>query len=843
MPALIPILLLLGLASPAFAQAPNTTPPEVAPAVHAVQVRLQEQTFFMDRVASAIIYFDREVTLPQQWPDGNGTVNFLAIDLKATPNSQHGPQAVVMRFLPLKLGTINFPILNFSSPDKQYQTQALKIEVSQPLASQQMSLTIMPQKLSVYVGEPLQLDLKWQSSIDPAQLQSLQLNPSFFNHSDIEVVVPRNTAAEKQKIGLPLGGRRVIGTRQLKADEPKALGQVHLPLYLRFAQAGSYTIPETRLECIKLRKKKSEFGRYAAYFNNSLFEAYDSTGPYQRIFTTAPSIQIEVLPLPLNETGQPFSGLFAPLDIELTLSTDEIEIGQLLQLELKLSGPSPHGMLELPELKQQAGLRGRFMLDAELGRKWHDQGSLFQARLRALSTSIQALPALHFLLLDPASGSYQTLSTPPIPLKTLPNMGQNFIALNTFKNATLPLTHQPTGIWHNLNVNRMNDILNSLFDALNRNFWALLALGPLLFISFFPLLRERRRRAQDRQYRQRAAAYKRFKKIAATAPEKWPAFIDFMAVHFDSSSAAWTQADSQKALRSIHASAQIIQQVTDWHQSADARDFSPPKPSAHFAQLDCVAKKILSGISKYALVLLCCITIVPHSAQASEWTEAQSNFEQAHALAAGGDAALALYRQSALKFQAAANNRQHTGEAWLNAGNAWFEANAIGRAILAYRNALNYRPFDPQLAKNLAAARALRLNDIPITTQQTIPLRWWSAWVVLSQLLFWSSLLAAVRYRNRGLIYTSCLLAISALLSTAWLWHRTQANTTAGVIIVESLEARKGPAYAYANAFNEALYDGIEFRCIEQRAEWCLVELTDGRRCWLLNSQVDILEP
>ena len=54
-----------------------------------------------------------------------------------------------------------------------------------------------------------------------------------------------------------------------------------------------------------------------------------------------------------------------------------------------------------------------------------------------------------------------------------------------------------------------------------------------------------------------------------------------------------------------------------------------------------------------------------------------------------------------------------------------------------------------------------------------------------------------------------------------------------GVIITDSVEARKGPAYAYAPAFVQALHDGLEFKLIEERGEWMQIELTDERRCWI----------
>ena len=62
-----------------------------------------------------------------------------------------------------------------------------------------------------------------------------------------------------------------------------------------------------------------------------------------------------------------------------------------------------------------------------------------------------------------------------------------------------------------------------------------------------------------------------------------------------------------------------------------------------------------------------------------------------------------------------------------------------------------------------------------------------------------------------------------------------------GVVITESVLARKGPDYAYAAAFHEPLHDGVEFTVLETREGWGRVALTDGRICWLPLSQTQLI--
>ena len=80
-------------------------------------------------------------------------------------------------------------------------------------------------------------------------------------------------------------------------------------------------------------------------------------------------------------------------------------------------------------------------------------------------------------------------------------------------------------------------------------------------------------------------------------------------------------------------------------------------------------------------------------------------------------------------------------------------------------------------------------------------------------------------------------LTVSAVI----LGMRVNSSRIEGVIITDSVKARKGPAYAYAPAFVQALHDGLEFKLIEERGAWMQIELTDGRRCWIPKNQASRL--
>ncbi len=812
--------------------------------VQTVALQVHEQSFFTDRTGTAVVYFDTVVEQPENSSAISDTCHVIDIQVMETPDDEKGKSAAMLLFLPMQTGVVTLPSLAFESETAVYQTEPLQIRVGEPVRSPQLSLSLKPEKVQVYAGEPVRVDLTWECGLNAAAIRALRLNPEFFNDPAVQVVIPRNSDAENVQVGLPIGGRRVIATRELSADEGrKQLGVIRLPLYLRFNEAGHYSLPETRLECAVLSKASGDFGRYAAHFNNGLFEAVDAKAVYERVYTTAPAIDIEVLPLPVEQQAASFSGLFAPLEVDVSIRPSDVAIGELMELEVKLSGAAPHGMLELPKLSQQPGLRERFIVDDAYGRLWHESGTTFRTRVRALSTKVKAFPSLQLQVFDPESGEFTMLRTEAIPLQIQPSNGQEFLPLKSFEGAAVTLTNQPEGIWHNREAHPMNDLLNLVYSLVRSAFWPLLILGPIAFVLFLPLVRERRRRALDARYRLRAEAYGEFRRLSGDSRAKWQAFLRFMALTFDAADKTWTRSDSEAALSKVGADAADVEALQAMHAAADAEEFSPQGSGASFNNLDGLAKRITQLAAKSAMLLCILVVWLPGELRADEWAEAEQRFADAQAAPAGSEQAIALYQDAALRAEAAAMANSHPGAAWYNAGNAWFEAGFIGRAIVAYRNAANYMPFDSKLSDNLAAARAMTLNDVPMEQSwwQQLPLGWVKVVLVLVSLIFWACLLLHIRYRHRYWLGATVVLGLGLLVVSGLLLQKQLTAEQAGAVVVDAVYGKKGPGYAFANAFNEPLHDGLEFILVEQRGDWGFIELPDTRQCWLPISQMQLI--
>ncbi|MGB6221933.1 hypothetical protein [Haloferula sp.] len=806
--------------------------------IQQVELKLRDASWFVDSPASALVVLPEPVEEPGDYGTNGDGVVVISIDVGAAENGK-GSVAVVT-WLPQREGLVTIPALSFESETTRYQSPPMPVLVSVPQKSSEMELTLTPGKKQVMVGEPLRVDVRWSCQVPTKRLRAMSSYPAFFNDPTVEAVVPRSTVPEEEQIGLPFGGRRVIGHLSEK-DQGEGLGVVEFPIYLRMSEAGTYTLPVVRLECARLKKEGGAFAPYAAYFNNGLFEAISEGEAYERVFVESEPTEIEVRPLPQEGRLELFSGLFAPCSFEVSAKPTETEVGQLLEVDILVRSEAPHGFLDLPELTKQRALRSWFKVDSEYGRAWHPEGTVFRTRVRPLTTRVEAFPALEFEIFDPQKGAYQIVTTDAVPLRVLPRDGRDYFDAKTLGGETPSLSAQPTGIWQNAEINKMDEILNKLGNFMADYFWLLLAAGPLLFAAALPWARERRRWAMDPDYRKRQLAYRAFLKEAEGTAEKWTSFRAFLATILGVEPGAWTSGDARR-LAKLGLAKEDVELVMRSQESKDAAEFSHGAGAARLPELGPVAKRIVKVAGKVMPLVL--VLFFSGVAFGSDWDRASRLFDQAMEEQPASDEAVSLFTQSALSFEAAARSDAPRGQAWLNAGNAWFQSGEIGRAIAAYRQAEVYRPFDQTLQENLTATRALavdRVEDHQSSPWLQWPMRWVAALLIPVSLGFWAACLGVVRFRSRGWWVTAgVLLAIGLGLGVLGLIVKGQ-DGRLGVVVVPEVFGRKGPSFRYQLAFNEALHDGLEVEVVARRDGWIQIELSDERQAWIPESQFQLI--
>lgn len=210
------------------------------------------------------------------------------------------------------------------------------------------------------------------------------------------------------------------------------------------------------------------------------------------------------------------------------------------------------------------------------------------------------------------------------------------------------------------------------------------------------------------------------------------------------------------------------------------------------------------------------------------------------------DAANRLYEQG--KFSEAAAGYEKIAESgsvspalYFNLGNAYFKANHIGKALVAYRQAEKFSPRDPDIRANLQFAR----NQVQNPTMTPGRLHRWlgrltlNEWTMLAAIAFWVCLLSLAAGQIRPVLKRSLrtLVMASALAAAALSATVALAFTARPTAIVVGPEAnvRSGPLAEAKQMF--VAHDGAELEVLDHKDDW--LQVTAGQRVgWVKKEQV-----
>ena len=250
---------------------------------------------------------------------------------------------------------------------------------------------------------------------------------------------------------------------------------------------------------------------------------------------------------------------------------------------------------------------------------------------------------------------------------------------------------------------------------------------------------------------------------------------------------------------------------------------------------------------------------VPMPAQedhAAVFAEANELFRQANQQRASDPRqATALYFRAALRYENLLGERGiRNSKLYYNLGNAYYQLDDIGRAILNYRKAKLLDPGDANVQRNLEYSRATRKDKLASSGEGQVveTLLFWhydfapdtrtrlfaGAW-----LGFWLVLL--LRLLGKAWVPREIAIgfgAAAALLFGSLTYEAIEdRRTTAGVVIAPDTVARQGDGRTYEASFEDPLHAGAEFQVLEERPDWYRVELPDGRLCWLAARDVELV--
>ncbi len=197
----------------------------------------------------------------------------------------------------------------------------------------------------------------------------------------------------------------------------------------------------------------------------------------------------------------------------------------------------------------------------------------------------------------------------------------------------------------------------------------------------------------------------------------------------------------------------------------------------------------------------------------------------------------------------------HNGRLLYNIGNAHLLAGELGPAILSYRRAEQYIGGDRHLVSNLQQARRRVTTHIEPKASSRVRedlLFWHDDWSTRTRLLLlvvfsgimWLWALARLGRSRRAWprwpVWTAGVVAVALVVSLTV--EQLGIDRQPQGVVMRDVTGRLGPSeIGYEPSFTEPLAEGVEFSVIEDRRDWLLARLVDGRETWLPRQAVTLV--
>ena len=575
------------------------------------------------------------------------------------------------------------------------------------------------------------------------------------------------------------------------------------------------------------------------------------------------AIDIEVLPLP--EEGRPagFAGTVArELKLEAHLEPGPYEAGQPVTLTVKLTGYGNPRTFAMPELN--------------IGVDFRDYDSDLQSRISVDENRISVskeftwvlvpqregrleISALEYPWFDPVLGRYRIASSKAIPLNVTPSQAKE----------TEPVLFTGRGqgvetLGHSIHHIKTEPLLAEDGNRFPRSpsFWTMISLPWPMLAGAWVWRRRRDSISKDtRAHRARGAgkiARKHLKEASvALASSDFESFCDalarglrgYLADRLGASAAGLADEDIDRRLAAGGVEESTRERVRGLLSECDFARFAPgshdddrmrdllERAQTLLGDLDRVKGSGRGAIISALLILALSMSPMPTTAQ----VHVESLMTKAASLYESGD-----YAGAERQWESLTTSGHEDSHLWYNLGNAYFQQDKTGLAILAYRRGLRLAPRDREIRENLEIARSLRMESLNLENPRGIGKIWsWTRhsfspgemalmglgalWIAAILTLF--GILRQLPWRRLQGSLIASLLLLGFLSIGAWRAEWEDWSGREGVLTAPAVEAQSGPGVDYITLFE--LHEGAELRLLEQRGDWMRISLGAGLEGWV----------
>ncbi|MEM8678074.1 MAG: BatD family protein [Planctomycetota bacterium] len=340
------------------------------------------------------------------------------------------------RLTPRRAGIFEIPAIQVRTQNGIEWTQPFRISATKSETGDLMFAEITGQRQEIFVGEPLDVTLKiWLKPFSDRAL-GITLSPNQM----WQLISEDQTdwGGFKQTLeSLAEQRRGVQGVEVLRKDN----AGVEREYYLYEIDATIYPKASGQLKAEDVQivaNYPTQLGQardpFASMFSDSIFGDdpffQSAMSPFRKTLTVTNSrpiaaqpevIDIQVDPLPL--VGQPadFRGAVGDYIVVTQASPSSVAAGDPVTLQIGIRGTGPMELVQAPPLARIPEFARDFRVtDEPLAGVVDGDTKVFVTTIRPRNEEVAAIPGVPFSFFDPATGSYRTATSDPIPLSVSP---------------------------------------------------------------------------------------------------------------------------------------------------------------------------------------------------------------------------------------------------------------------------------------------------------------------------------------------------------------------------------------------------------------------------------------
>jgi tetratricopeptide (TPR) repeat protein len=206
------------------------------------------------------------------------------------------------------------------------------------------------------------------------------------------------------------------------------------------------------------------------------------------------------------------------------------------------------------------------------------------------------------------------------------------------------------------------------------------------------------------------------------------------------------------------------------------------------------------------------------------------------------------YRAAIEQYQALLDQGYYSAALYHNLGNAWYQIDRPGMAVLNYQRGLDLAPSDRGFRQNMELIREGFAEPI-VPIPEFFLLSWWKSaqrllgsngWAVVGLLIVWGGFAGLARWRTapqrpqrKKAFLVGVVLLVSSVLPIALAFTAFQSDTSRTMgVVVEGKPSLYQAADERSNARRQ-LEPGVTLEIRDQIGEWVKVRLVNGEIGWV----------